>query len=72
MSLYISSVVVVLEPKFCASKSTPSLTSLVISLDVSVGMTSFRAIEFVYKSPLVRSHLRDNHILSLIFKYSKL
>lgn len=71
MSLYISSAVVILESKFQASKSASSLISLVVPLDVSVSMSSFRAVEYIYKHPLVRRSFRDNHILSITFKYSE-
>ena len=72
MSLYISSVSIVFEPKSKVLKPELSLDALTIPLSVSVGMTISHAVEFIRKHPLVRFHLKDNCILSLTFKYSEL
>lgn len=72
MSLYISSVSIVFEPKLKALKSELPLDTLTLTPGVSVGMTMFHTIEFIQKHPLVRYHLRNNCILSLTFKYSEL
>lgn len=65
--LYISSVAVTF-----ASNNSTSLSSTSISLDHSVGCTLLHAVEFVRKSPIVKSFLNNGYcIVNLTFKYSE-
>lgn len=66
--MYISSISVTF-----SSESDSSLLSTSISLDSTVGCTLFHAIEFVNKSPIVKSYLKNKYrIVNLTFKYSEL
>lgn len=66
--MYISSVSVIF-----SSKDNLSLYATTVSLDHVVGSTLLHALNFVHKSPMVKSYLRNNYyIVNLTFKYSKI
>ena len=66
--MYISSVSVTF-----LSKGDLPLYSTSLALDCVVGCTLPHALDFVYKSPIVKSYLRNGYyILNLTFKYSKI
>lgn len=66
--MYISSVSVTF-----SSKDNLSLYATTVSLDYVVGSTLLHALNFVHKSPIVKSYLRNNYyIVNLTFKYSKI
>lgn len=69
MSSYISSATVIFISK---SEGNKSLSSVTVYIGPNVGCTVSRAVEFVIKSPTVKSNLRDSNILSITFNYSKL
>nr|DAJ28771.1 MAG TPA: hypothetical protein [Microviridae sp.] len=65
--MYISYVSIVF-----SSEEDCSLLSTSICLSPAVGNTLFHAVEFVNKSPIVKSYLRNKYrIINLTFKYSK-
>lgn len=67
-SMYISSVSVTF-----SSKDNLSLYATVISLDYVVGSTLLHALDFVFKSPIIKSYLKNNYyIINLSFKYSNI
>lgn len=70
MARYISSVVVTLFPN--RKYSSESLESKVLGLDCVTGSTILHAINFVYKSPLIKPYLSKYDIINLTFKYSEL
>ena len=66
--MYISSAIIVF-----SSEDDASLRSTSIGLSPVVGCTLSHAIEFINKSPMVKSYLRNRYrIVNLTFKYSKL
>jgi len=66
--MYISSVSVTF-----SSEDSISLCSVSLTLDCRVGCTLLHALDFVYKSPMVKSYLRNRYyITNLNFKYSEL
>lgn len=69
MSIYISSATVIFISK---SVGDNSLTSVTVYIGPNAGCTVSHAIEFLLKSPTVKSNLRDSNILSVTFNYSKL
>lgn len=68
MVRYISVVSVVLAPKI----GSDSMMSVDIRLDPVSGSTLFHAVEFVSKSPLVKSFLNKYDIINMTFNYSAL
>ena len=68
MVCYISVVTVVLAPKI----GPDSMMSVDVRLDSVSGSTLFHAVEFVSKSPLVRSFLNKYNIINMTFNYSTL
>ena len=70
MSRYISSVSVIFEPK--DNRTTDSLGSTILLLDVRSGTTIPRVANYVNKNPLVRRYLTKYRIISLTFRYSEL
>lgn len=70
MASYISSVVVTLFPK--DERSSISLISKVLQLDVVVGSTIPNVVHFVNKNPLIKPYLSKYNIINLTFKYSRL
>lgn len=69
MSRYISSATVIFVPKAVGNKS---LSSVTVYIGPNAGCTVSHAVEFIRKSPTVKSNLRDFDILSITFNYSKL
>jgi hypothetical protein len=66
--MYISSIAVVF-----SSEVDSSMLSTSIHLDYVSGCSLLHAMDFVNKSPIVKSHLKNKcHIVSLTFKYSSL
>lgn len=66
--MYISSVAITF-----SSKDNTSLYTTCISLDYIVGCTPLRALDFVYKNPIVKSYLKNRYyIVNLNFKYSEI
>ena len=66
--MYISSVVVTF-----LSKDDSSLLTTSICLNHVVGGTLLHVMEFINKSPIVKSYLNKKyHIINLTFKYSEL
>jgi hypothetical protein len=68
MVRYISAVSVVLAPKI----GIDSMMSVDVRLDSVSGSTLFHAVEFVSKSPLVKSFLNKYNIINMTFNYSTL
>jgi hypothetical protein len=64
----ISAVSVVLAPKI----GIDSMMSVDVRLDSVSGSTLFHAVEFVSKSPLVKSFLNKYNIINMTFNYSTL
>lgn len=69
MSSYISCATVTFISKSVDNKV---LSSVTIHIGPSAGCTVSHAFEFICKSPIVKSNLRDFNILSVTFNYSKL
>lgn len=68
MASYISSVVVTFSSEYDSSLLTTS-----ICLDYVAGCTILNAMNFINKSPLIKSYLRNRYqIIGFIFKYTKL
>lgn len=66
--MYITSIAITF-----SSKDSLSLYTTCISLDYVVGCTLLRALDFVYKNPIVKSYLKNGcFIVGLNFKYSNL
>lgn len=68
MARYISSVCVTLTSK----EPSAGLMAVVLSLDPVSGCTPSQAVNFVFKSPLVKGVLPKYLITSLTFYYSEL
>ena len=69
MSSYISSVTVIFISKSVGDKR---LSSVTVYIGPHAGCTVSHAFEFIRKSPIIKSNLRDFNILSITFNYSKL
>lgn len=67
--MYISSVAVVLAPK---SLDSERLFTVSLTLDYRSGGTLFHAVEYVFKSPLVKPYLNKYSVINLTFQYSEL
>lgn len=66
--MYISSVAITF-----SSEDNSSLYTTCLSLDYVVGCVPLRALDFVYKNPIVKSYLKSKYyIVSLNFKYTKI
>lgn len=66
--MYISSVSVTF-----SFKGDLPLCSTSLALDHMVGCTLPHALDFVYKSPIIKSYLRNGYyILNLTFKYTEI
>lgn len=73
MARYISSVAVTLSLKTVKIvKDVSPMKSFVINLDVASGPTLPRAVNFVYKHPLVKRLLSDHFVVNFTFNYSEL
>lgn len=68
MAKYISSACVTLTSK----DSSAGLTALVLHLDPVSGCTPSQAVNFIFKSPLVKGVLPKCFITNLTFYYSEL
>lgn len=68
MVRYISAVSVVLAPKI----GIDPMMSVDVRLDSTSGSTLFHAVEFISKSPLVKSFLNKYNIINMTFNYSTL
>lgn len=68
MSMYISSICVVLFPK----ESSLGIKSITLDLDCTSGCTISHAVSYVLKNPIVKSVLSKYLIVGLNFKYSEL
>lgn len=69
MSSYISCATVTFISKSVDNKS---LSSVTVHIGPSAGCTVSHAFEFICKSPIVKSNLRDFDILNITFQYSKI
>lgn len=66
--MYISAIAVTF-----SSKDNSSLYTTCLSLDHVSGGTLLHALDFMYKSPLVKAHLKNRYrIVNLVFKYSEI
>lgn len=68
MSNLISSVVITFAPK----NPLDAYSTIVLSLDFTVGSTLFHVFDYVRKNPLVKSRLRYYYIIGFTFQYSEL
>lgn len=68
MARYISSACVTLASK----EPSAGLMALVLALDPVSGCTPSQAVNFVFKSPLVKGALPKHFITNLTFYYSEL
>ena len=67
--MYISSAVIIFISKSAGEKKISSAT---VYIGPSAGCTISHATEFLYKSPIIKSNLREFNILSITFNYSSL